>query len=67
MPSFILPTITNNYFMDSTLNIKSFLVASLQRTPSILALSSKTSTYYYLPLTTPPSLLLSSPVYNNIK
>ena len=67
MPSSVLLTITNNYFMDSTLNIKSSLVLLLQSTPLVLALSSKMSTYYYPPPTTSLSLLFSSPTCSDIE
>jgi len=68
MPPFILPTIINNYFIvDSILNIKKNSLLLLQSAPLVLALSSKIPTYYYLPPTIPPSLLLSSLVYSNIK
>jgi len=73
MPPFIQLTITNNYFIiDPTPNIKSFLVPLLQNTSLVPALSvpvsfSKTPAYYYLPPTTPISLLPNSPTCSDIK
>jgi len=71
MPPSIQPTIANSYFIvDPTPNIKSFSVLSLQSVSSIpasLVPSSKTPTHYYLPPTTPISLLSSSPAYSDIK
>ena len=73
MPPSVQLTIANNYFiMDPTPNIKSFLMPLLQSALSVSALSVpvssfKTPTYYYLPLTTPTSLLFSNPARSNIK
>jgi hypothetical protein len=68
MPPSIQPAIANSYFIvDPIPNIRSLLVPLLQSAPSVPALSSKTSTYYYLPPTIPTSLLPSSPARSNIK
>ena len=73
MPLFIQLIIANSYFtVDPILDTRSSSVLLLQSTLlvpalSILALSSGTPTYYYLSLTTPISLLPSSPACSNIK
>ena len=73
MPPSIQLIIANDYFtMDPILNIRSSSVLSLKSAllvPVLLVLasSSKTPIYYYLPPTMPTSLLPSSPACSNIK
>ena len=68
MPPSVQLTIANSYFIvDPIPNTRSLLVPLLQSALLVLALSSKTPTYYYPPLTIPISLLPSSPARSNIK